>query len=93
MLPNAADMQVGWFAPSVASHWSIKAFPLDPDLTTRPIAGIHWTIDSAFVHHAEADHLALPFVVQFARQMQTRPLVKKSPSQHPCKPVQLQLLA
>lgn len=66
---------------------------LDPDLTTRPIAGIQWTMDSAFVHHAEADHLALPFVVEFARRMQTRPLVKKSTSQHPCKPVQLRLLA
>lgn len=70
-----------------------QAFSIDPDLTTRPIAGIHWTIDTAFVHHAQADHLALPFVVQFARQMQTRPNTKLEPSHHPNKPVQLRLLA
>jgi hypothetical protein len=66
---------------------------LESDLTTRPIADIHWTIDSAFIHHAEADHVALPFVVEFARQMQKRPYGRKSPSKHLCKPVQLQLLA
>ena len=26
---------------------------IDPALTTRPIAGIHWTADTAFVHHNE----------------------------------------
>lgn len=66
---------------------------LDPDLTTRPITGVHWTIDAAFVHHAEADHLALPFVVQFARQMQSRPAARKRPLPQPCEPVQLRLLA
>jgi len=90
-------------ATSADIQWMVRAergvalvdqgISLDSDLTTRPIADIHWTIDSAFVHHAEADHLALPFVVQFARQMQKRPYAKKSPSKHPSKPVQLQLLA
>ncbi len=66
---------------------------LDSDLTTRPIAGVQWTIDSAFVYHATANHLALPFVVQFARQMQSRPAARKPPLPHPCEPVQLRLLA
>lgn len=70
-----------------------QSITLDPDLTTRSITGVHWTIESAFVYHAEADHLALPFVVQFARQMQSRSVVRKHPSPHPSKPVQLQLLA
>lgn len=67
--------------------------PLDPDLTTRPIAGVHWTIEMAFVHHAEAGHPALPFVVQFARRMRVEATGKRIPSNHLSKPVQLQLLA
>jgi DNA-binding transcriptional LysR family regulator len=70
-----------------------QGIALDPDLTTRPIAGVHWTIDSAFVHHTGADHMALPFVVQFARQMQSRPVARKHPLPHPCEQVQLRLLA
>ena len=37
---------------------------LDPGLTTRPVAGINWTADTAFVHHKKGDHLALPFLIQ-----------------------------
>jgi LysR family hydrogen peroxide-inducible transcriptional activator len=70
-----------------------QSIPFDSDLTTRPIAGIHWTVDVGFVHHVQADHLALPFVVQFARQMTTRRKANQNPAQRPNKPVQLQLLA
>jgi DNA-binding transcriptional LysR family regulator len=42
---------------------------LDAGLTTRPISGIEWTSDTAFVHHKRADHLALPFVIRFLQQM------------------------
>lgn len=66
---------------------------LDPDLTTRPIAGVQWTIDSAFVHHAGATHPAIPFVVQFAGQMPSRPIGRKRPLPHPNEPLQLRLLA
>jgi len=41
----------------------------DAGLTTRPISGTEWTSDTAFVHHKQADHLALPFAVQFLQQM------------------------
>jgi hypothetical protein len=37
---------------------------LDAGLTTRPIAGINWTPDTAFVHYKKADHLALPFLIR-----------------------------
>jgi DNA-binding transcriptional LysR family regulator len=37
---------------------------LDPGLTTRPIAGINWTADTAFVHHKKGAHLALPFLIR-----------------------------
>jgi hypothetical protein len=34
--------------------------PIDTALTTRPIAGVSWTADTAYIHHNNADHLALP---------------------------------
>jgi DNA-binding transcriptional LysR family regulator len=56
-------------------HWLVRAgygvaltdqrTTLDADLTTRPISGIHWTADTAFVHHKRANHLALPFLTRF----------------------------
>jgi len=33
-----------------------------PGLTSRPIAGVNWTADTAFVHHNRADHIALPLL-------------------------------
>jgi DNA-binding transcriptional LysR family regulator len=45
---------------------------LDASLTTRPIAGINWTADTAFVHHKKGAHLALPFLI--------RPLERTPPS-------------
>ena len=35
--------------------------PLDPGLVTRPIAGINWTADTAFVYSSGMDHVAIPF--------------------------------
>jgi hypothetical protein len=37
---------------------------LEPALTTRPIAGVSWTADTAFVHHSDADHLAVPLLAR-----------------------------
>jgi hypothetical protein len=66
---------------------------LDPDLTTRPISGVHWTTYTAFVHHSEADHLALPFIVRFAQQMRKGTFGKKLPAKKVTSPRQLELLA
>jgi len=66
---------------------------LDPDLTTRPISGIYWTVDTAFVHHSEADHLALPFVMRFAQRMRKGTCGKKRPSKKETNARQLKLLA
>jgi DNA-binding transcriptional LysR family regulator len=41
---------------------------LEPFLTSRPIAGIRWTADTAFVHDPGADHLALPLLVRHLRR-------------------------
>jgi LysR family transcriptional regulator, hydrogen peroxide-inducible genes activator len=37
---------------------------LASNLTTRPIAGARWTADTAFVHHASADHTALSIILR-----------------------------
>jgi DNA-binding transcriptional LysR family regulator len=66
---------------------------LDPDLTTRPVSGVHWTADTAFVHHGEANHLALPFVIRFAQNMRKGTPDRKHPSKTEIRPRQLELLA
>jgi hypothetical protein len=66
---------------------------LDPDLTTRPISGVHWTADTAFVHHCEASHLALPFVIRFAQNMRKGTSGRKRPPKTEIRPHQLELLA
>ena len=53
-------------------QWMVKAgyglalvdqmAPLESGLTTRPIAEVNWTVDTAFVHHSRIDHIALPFI-------------------------------
>ena len=37
-------------------------------LTTRAVAGVTWTADTAFVHHCDADHLALPLLARHLRR-------------------------
>jgi len=41
---------------------------LKSSLTTRPVAGVTWTADTAFVHHCDADHLALPLLARHLRK-------------------------
>ena len=61
--------------------------PLDPGLITRPIAGLNWTVDTAFVHSSNMDHVALPFIERFFKQTwsdtrrSTRPLKTRRPEQ------------
>lgn len=53
-------------------QWMVKAgyglalvdqlMPLEAGLITRPLAGLNWTADTAFVHQNRTDHIALPFV-------------------------------
>jgi hypothetical protein len=50
----------------------------DAGLTTRPIAGIHWTADTTFVHHKKADHLALPFLIRFLQRTPANTPVKRA---------------
>ena len=54
---------------------------LEPLLTTRPIAGVTWTADTAFVPHSAADHLTLPLLARRLRKDSThkprRPALRK----------------
>lgn len=42
--------------------------PLEPGLLTRPIAGVHWTADTAFVSSRVGTHMALPFIENFLKK-------------------------
>lgn len=66
---------------------------LDSELTTRQIAGVNWNVDTAFVHHAEADHIALPFIIRSLQRTWKRTVRKKVASRRENGPVQLDLLA
>jgi DNA-binding transcriptional LysR family regulator len=69
-----------------------QLLPLEAGLITRPIAGIDWTADTAFVRVCDTDHVALPFVEEFFREMHTSPRRKPSRRQQPL-PEQMRLLA
>jgi len=66
--------------------------PLDPSLVTRPLAGLNWTADTAFVYLNQADHVALPFIERFLRETWTDSRRKKSPTKTRI-PEQMELLA
>jgi len=42
--------------------------PLESGLVTRPIAGVNWTIDTAFVWSKKAVHVALPLIQKYIKQ-------------------------
>ncbi len=56
-------------------QWMVKAgyglalidqlLPVEAGLVTRPIAGVTWTVDTAFVCKDRADHIALPYIERF----------------------------
>jgi DNA-binding transcriptional LysR family regulator len=83
-------------------QWMVKAgyglalvdqlMPLDAGLITRPIAGVNWTADTAFVHQNRADHIALPFVEKFFQERWRNARRKTQPNRG-VRPEQLKLLA
>jgi len=66
--------------------------PLDPGLITRPIAGLNWTADSAFVYLSHADHVALPFIERYLREIWTDSR-RRRPQLKSRRPEQMELLA
>lgn len=83
-------------------QWMVKAgyglalvdqlMPLETGLVTRPIAGVNWTADTAYVHHNRTDHIALPFIEKFFQDVWRNGKKKKRPS-GTVRPEQLKLLA
>ena len=65
--------------------------PLESGLITRPIAGLNWTADTAFVCLSHTDHVALPFIEQFLREAWTDSRRRKQPTKLR-NPEQLELL-
>jgi hypothetical protein len=66
--------------------------PLESGLITRPIAGVNWTADTAFVHQSRADHVALPFIERFL-QKDWKESHRKKRTSGSIRPEQLKLLA
>lgn len=66
--------------------------PLEVGLITRPIVGLNWTADTAFVHTRQAGHVALPFIERFFQESSPHPRSRKHPTKS-VPPEQLQLLA
>ena len=66
--------------------------PLESGLVTRPIAGLSWTADTAFVHARQAGHVAVPFIERFFQESGIQTRVHKHVSR-PDLPEQLKLLA
>jgi DNA-binding transcriptional LysR family regulator len=69
-----------------------QLLPLESGLVTRPIAGLNWTADTAFVHARHAGHVALPFIERSFQESGVPALVHKHLS-NPDRPEQLKLLA
>jgi hypothetical protein len=67
--------------------------PLDPTLSTRPIANVNWTADTAFVHPASAQHPALPVLVRHIRKMNGIRPTKHMPRRKAAHELQMKLLA
>ena len=77
----------------MALHSSTKKRLSMRALTTRPIAGVRWTADTAFVHHKNANHLALPFLIRFLQRSTAVTPAKKSTPPKQETTFQLNLLA
>jgi DNA-binding transcriptional LysR family regulator len=69
-----------------------QASSIEKELTTRPIAGVNWTADTAFVHHTRGDHIALPFIERSFSQY-WRDAKRKNRHAEGLRPEQLRLLA
>ena len=65
---------------------------MEPSLTTRAVAGVTWTADTAFVHHCNADHLALPLLTRHLRKNASPKRRKPEQRKSTEREVQLELL-
>ena len=64
---------------------------LESGLVTRPIAGVNWTADTAFVSSRKSAHIALPLIEKFIKQ-DGLSAERKRPGAERVRPQQLRLL-
>lgn len=64
---------------------------LEAGLVTRPIAGVNWTADTAFVTSKESAHIALPLLEKYLRENGLSPK-RKQPRPEKVRPQQLKLI-
>ena len=69
-----------------------QASVVDSELTTRPISGVQWSFDSAFVHHNEEEHLALRVITKVLQRMANKRSRKRTIPAAKDIPLQLDLL-
>jgi DNA-binding transcriptional LysR family regulator len=69
-----------------------QLLPLEPGLITRPLAGLTWTADTAFVRLQKTGHVALPFIERFFEDSWSESRGRKAPLPSG-PPEQLKLLA
>ena len=67
--------------------------PLDQSLTTRPIANVNWSADTAFVHPLIAEHPALPMLVRHFRKANGSKPAKHTTRRKDANDLQMKLLA
>ena len=66
---------------------------LDPSLTTRSIANVNWTADTAFVHPVHAEHPALPVLIRHFRKVNGIKPTRHTPRRKHANDLQMTLLA
>lgn len=87
-----ADIQ--WMVQSGSGLGLInQKIPLDPSLTTRPIANVNWTVDTAFVHPVDAEHPALPVLIRHFRKADGAQAARHAPRRKHVNDLQMKLLA
>ena len=64
---------------------------LEAGLITRPIAGVNWTADTAFVTSKESAHMALPLLEKYLGENGLTPK-RKQPRPERVQPQQLKLI-
>ena len=67
--------------------------PLDPSLTMRPVAGVAWTADTAFVHPVQGEHPSLPMLIRNLMKANGSKPAKHSPHRKHANDLQMTLLA
>ena len=67
--------------------------PLDPSLTTRPIANVNWSADTAFVHPLITEHPALPILIRHLRKVNGSKPAKHTHRRKYANDLQMMLLA